>query len=68
MKSERHFWATLNYVHHNPVHHRYVAHWQDWPFSSAADYLESSGRAAAARVWRDFPVLDYGKDWDPAGM
>ena len=24
MKSERHFWATLNYVHNNPVHHGYV--------------------------------------------
>jgi putative transposase len=24
MKSERHFLATLNYVHHNPVHHGYV--------------------------------------------
>lgn len=24
MKSARHFWATLNYVHHNPVHHGYV--------------------------------------------
>ena len=24
MKSDRHYWATLNYVHHNPVHHGYV--------------------------------------------
>jgi putative transposase len=24
MRSDRHFWATLNYVHHNPVHHGYV--------------------------------------------
>ena len=21
MRSDRRFWATLNYVHHNPVHH-----------------------------------------------
>jgi len=24
MRSEGHFWATLNYVHHNPVHHGYA--------------------------------------------
>ena len=24
MRSDRHFWATLNYVHHNPVHHLYT--------------------------------------------
>lgn len=64
LKSERHFWATLNYVHHNPVHHGYVEHWQDWPFSSAAEYLKARGRAAAASTWREFPVLDFGKDWD----
>src|SRR5439155_23569018 len=39
MKSDRHYWATLNYVHHNPVHHGLVERWQDWPFSSAAAYL-----------------------------
>src|SRR5262249_21022291 len=24
IRSERHYWATLNYVHHNPVRHGYV--------------------------------------------
>src|SRR5580704_15299442 len=28
MKSERHFWVSLNYVHHNPVNHGYVEQWQ----------------------------------------
>ncbi len=68
MKSERHFWATLNYVHHNPVHHGYVAQWQNWPFSSARDYLAALGRERAAALWREYPLLDYGKDWDPKEM
>ena len=68
MKSDRHYWATLNYVHHNPVHHGYVEHWQDWPFSSAAAYLEKVGRNTAAKTWRTYPVLDYGKDWDPPNL
>lgn len=64
MKSERHFWATINYVHHNPVKHGYVARWQDWPFSSAAAYVEAVGRAEAKRLWREYPIADYGKGWD----
>jgi REP-associated tyrosine transposase len=64
MKSERHFWATLNYVHHNPVHHGYVKLWSDWPWSSARQYLEKIGLAEAKRIWLQYPILDYGKKWD----
>jgi putative transposase len=64
MKSERHFWASLNYVHHNPVHHGYVERWQDWPWSSAAEFLEREGREQVAQMWKEYPILDYGKKWD----
>lgn len=64
MKSDGHFWSTLNYVHHNPVKHGYVAKWDDWPFSSAASYLKSVGRDEARRVWKLYPINDYGKGWD----
>ena len=64
MKSNRHFWASLNYIHHNPVKHGYVARWQDWAFSSAGNYLENVGKQKAVEIWREFPILDYGKDWD----
>ncbi len=64
IRSERHFWATLNYIHHNPVHHGHVQKWQDWIWSSAAKFLESVGRERAAQLWKDYPILDYGKGWD----
>jgi putative transposase len=64
IKSERHFWATLNYVHHNPVRHGYVDHWQDWPWSSAADFIKLVGRSRALELWVQYPILDYGKKWD----
>jgi putative transposase len=64
IKSERHFWATMNYVLHNAVRHGYVRHWQEWPYSNAAQYLAEVGRAEAERRWREYPLLDYGKDWD----
>ena len=64
MKSHRHSWATLNYVHHNPVHHGYVARWQDWPWSSADEFLKSVGRPRALELWLQYPILAYGKKWD----
>ncbi len=64
MRSPAHFWTTLNYVHHNPVRHGYVEKWQDWPFSSAKRFPEEVGREKAERIWRAYPILDYGKGWD----
>jgi len=68
IRSERHFWATMNYVHHNPVHHGYVKQWGEWPFSSARNFLDEMGKDEAARIWREFPLLDYGKGWDDPGL
>jgi len=65
MRSERHYFTTLNYIHHNPVKHGYTLKWQDWPFSSASEYVERVGRKKALGIWREYPILDYGKVWDP---
>ncbi len=65
IKSEGHFWASMNYVLHNAVRHGYVQRWQDWPYSNAAAYLAEVGRELAERRWRNYPIYDYGKDWDP---
>jgi len=64
MKLERHFRATVNYIHHNPVKHGLVERWQDWPFSSAEPWLAQHGLREAERVWKAYPILDYGRDWD----
>jgi putative transposase len=64
IKSERHFWATVNYIHHNPVKHSYVEKWQDWPFSSAENYLETVGKEQALKTWQEFNIEDMGNDWD----
>ena len=64
MKSENHFWTTFNYIHNNPVKHGYVEKWQDWPFSSAAMWLDKLGRNRMLEIWEGYPPLDYGDDWD----
>jgi putative transposase len=64
MRSEAHFYATLNYIHNNPVKHGYVVTWQSWPFSSFHWYLQTYGRDWLVDLWREHPVLDYGAGWD----
>jgi putative transposase len=64
MKSTRHYFASLNYVHNNAVHHGYVEKWQDWPHSSVHEYLNNVGYDEVLRIWVEYPVLDYGKYWD----
>ena len=64
VRSVDHRWATLNYIHHNAVRHGYAARWTDWPFSSAAPYLDRVGRDYAERTWKKYPVLEMGHGWD----
>ncbi|MEP7272146.1 MAG: hypothetical protein ABI882_11630 [Acidobacteriota bacterium] len=68
IRGERHYWATMNYIHNNPVHHHYVSRWTDWPFSSAGDFLAHAGRERSLEIWRDYPVLGYGKGWDDSDL
>ena len=64
MKSPEHYWASLNYVHHNPVKLGYVNKWEDWPWSSAADFLCDMGRKQARHFWETYPIDRYGQGWD----
>ena len=68
MRSDRHFWSSINYVHHNPVRHGYVSKWQDWPWSSAVDFLEATDPSEVSRIWDTYPVLDYGDGWDDPSL
>ncbi len=68
IKNTAHRWATMNYIHHNPVHHGYVGLWQDWPFGSAARFLAEMGHDEAAKFWRQYPILNMGDKWDPPDL
>jgi putative transposase len=68
MRTERHYWVTVNYIHNNSVHHVHVARWQDWPWSSANEFLIHTGRGEAEKIWREYPELEYGKGWDAADL
>jgi putative transposase len=42
-----------------------VEQWQHWPFCNATAWLEETGRERAERMWREFPIDEYGEKWDP---
>jgi putative transposase len=64
MRSEGHYYTTLNYIHFNPVKHDQVTSPYDWPWSSVHWYLEHKGREWLRDLWRRYPLRDYGKGWD----
>lgn len=64
VRSQRHYYASLNYVHANPVKHAYVARADEWPWSSLPRYLDQVGRERLVEWWIRYPVRDYGKGWD----
>ncbi len=63
IKSDRHYWATINYINNNPVKHGYVNKWQDWPFSSAVLYLDNIGKENAECIWNKYDISGMCK-WD----
>lgn len=64
IRSERHFYASINYIHYNPVKHGWVKRIDEWVCSSFWAYLETKDRDWLVDIWRRYPVKDYGKGWD----
>ena len=64
VRSERHYWATVNYIHHNPVKHGYVLLAKEWEVSSIHWYWHYFGEQRLKEWWDSFPIGDYGRGWD----
>ena len=64
IRDDAHYWASVNYIHANPVRHECVKNATEWPTSSIHVYLERMGREEMVRLWSEYPVGDYGKSWD----
>lgn len=61
IRSERHYYTTLNYIHYNPVKHRLVSSPYDWEPSSLGWYLEHRGRDWLRDLWARYPLKSYGE-------
>jgi putative transposase len=64
IRSQEHYYRTLNYIHYNPVKHGFVELPYHWQHSSVHWYFESYGREWLRDTWTEYPVRNYGDDWD----
>ena len=64
IRSERHYYVTMNYIHYNPSKHGLAQSPYDWPESSVHWYLEHRGREWLRDLWIRYPVRNYGRGWD----
>lgn len=64
IRSERHFYATINYIHANPVKHGWIEDAKLWPWSSLSSYATRHGLSQLRNWWRDYPVDRMGDGWD----
>jgi len=64
IRSERHYYTTLNYIHYNPVKHGWATSPYDWAESSVHWYLEHQGRQWLRDLWTRYRVRHYGRGWD----
>lgn len=64
IRSIAHYYATLNYIHYNPVKHGYTNRIDRWEWSSFSWYLEEMGRDWLVEIWNKYPIKNYGDKWD----
>ncbi|MBN2002050.1 MAG: transposase [Anaerolineae bacterium] len=64
IRSDRHYYTTLNYIHYNPLKHETADSPYNWPWSSVHWYLKHHGREWLRDLWQSYPLRDYGKTWD----
>lgn len=64
IRTEGHFYTTLNYLHYNPIKHGYVKRMDEWEWSSFNWYLTEKGRDWLVEIWRKYPIKNYGEKWD----
>ena len=65
IRGDRHYFASLNYVHTNPTHHGLTADAKAWRWSSLAHYMQEVGRETLQKWWHEYPIDRYGEGWDP---
>ncbi len=61
IRSERHYYQALNYIHYNAVKHGLVTDIYDWPWSSVHLYFDTQGRDWLRERWVKYPP---GDGWD----
>jgi putative transposase len=59
IRNEEDFWVKFNYIHYNPVKHRYVTEPGKWEYSSFRYFLDRKGEIWVADCWQSYPIIEY---------
>lgn len=62
IRAETDFWTRFNYIHFNPVKHRYVENPAEWEFSSYRFYQQQEGEDWLADCWTNYRVNPLSAD------
>jgi putative transposase len=62
MRNEHGFWTRFNYIHYNPVKHRYADNPEDWKFSSYRFYVRNDETRWLDEKLNEFPISDLFDD------
>ncbi len=64
IRNDDHYWASVNYIHKNPVKHGYVSDLSEWPSGSFNIFQGNIGRDKMSFILQNYPVDDMGAGWD----
>ncbi len=64
IRTERHLYTAVNYVHYNPIKHGLVDRMSEWFLSSFEGFVEVQGLEKSIEIWKKFPILEMGINWD----
>ena len=59
IRDEADFWKHFNYIHHNPVKHKYVEYLEDYHFSSYNEWVKKKGKEWIDSCFRFYPIADF---------
>jgi putative transposase len=64
IRNDDHYWASVNYIHKNPVKHGYASDLSEWPAGSFNIFQETIGKDRMSLILQNYPVDDMGAVWD----
>ena len=64
IRSEAHYWASINYIHRNPVKHGHISSPSEWTASSFNIFQKNIGKNRMSLILHDYPVDEMGAGWD----
>jgi len=64
IRSEKDFWTHFNYIHHNPIKHKYVQKMENYNFSSFNHWVNKKGMGWVMSIFEQYPIVDFTIDHD----